>query len=131
MYAVQPTEPTEFGEARFDKPFKELFLWAVLMNRPALARFFWERTDHPVMNALVASRINNSLFQLASENANSHFAAKFRQQSKFVYGDFLCSTILDIGNTKIWPKVSLIRRSNSMRIKRYSLSSCLMHNGTN
>ncbi len=75
---------TEFSEARFDKPFKELFLWAVLMNRPALAQFFWERTDYPVMNALVASRINSSFFQLASENANSYFAAKFREQAKLV-----------------------------------------------
>lgn len=38
---------------RFEKPFRELFLWAVLMNRYELARFMWEKGEEAVSDALV------------------------------------------------------------------------------
>uniref|UniRef100_A0A914VVE5 Uncharacterized protein n=1 Tax=Plectus sambesii TaxID=2011161 RepID=A0A914VVE5_9BILA len=70
-------ESIAYNDASFDKPFKELFFWAVLVNRPRLARFFWECTDHPVMNALVASKIYGSMSERANGNANSHLADHF------------------------------------------------------
>lgn len=42
---------------RFEKPFRELFLWAVLMNRYELARFMWEKGEEAVSDALVACRL--------------------------------------------------------------------------
>lgn len=32
----------------FPAPFRELFIWAILMDRSRMARFFWERGDNPV-----------------------------------------------------------------------------------
>ncbi|CAH1785123.1 unnamed protein product [Owenia fusiformis] len=45
----------------FHKPFRELFIWAVLMNRLELAKFLWERGDEAVINAIAASAICKSL----------------------------------------------------------------------
>ncbi|KAJ7392349.1 hypothetical protein OS493_012008 [Desmophyllum pertusum] len=42
---------------RFEKPFRELFLWAVLMNRYELARFMWEKGEEAVSDALAACRL--------------------------------------------------------------------------
>ena len=41
----------------FEKPFRELFLWAVLMNRFEMARFMWERSEEAVADSLVAARL--------------------------------------------------------------------------
>ena len=69
------------SEARFQKPFKELFLWAVLMNRPELARFFWERGDNPVILALVATKVYDSLAKLVQE-ANMDLNKVYKQHKK-------------------------------------------------
>ena len=42
---------------RFEKPFRELFLWAVLLNRFELARFMWEKGEEAVSDALAACRL--------------------------------------------------------------------------
>lgn len=42
---------------RFEKPFRELFLWAVLLNRYELARFMWEKGEEAVSDALAACRL--------------------------------------------------------------------------
>uniref|UniRef100_A0A914W1B9 TRPM SLOG domain-containing protein n=1 Tax=Plectus sambesii TaxID=2011161 RepID=A0A914W1B9_9BILA len=70
-------ESIEYNDSNFDEPFKELFFWAVLVNRPTLARFFWECTEHPIMNALVASKIYSSMSERASVSATSHLADHF------------------------------------------------------
>ena len=74
---TQPTTPMASGAAQvesgepvaststksqpkdiFEKPFRELFLWAVLMNRFELALCMWENVEEEaVPNALVACRI--------------------------------------------------------------------------
>ncbi|XP_072042106.1 transient receptor potential cation channel subfamily M member-like 2 [Amphiura filiformis] len=41
----------------FEQPFKELFLWAVLMNRIEMAEFFWQRCENPISTAIAASQI--------------------------------------------------------------------------
>lgn len=42
---------------RFEKPFRELFLWAVLLNRFEMARFMWEKGEEAVSDALAACRL--------------------------------------------------------------------------
>ena len=42
---------------RFQKPFRELFLWAVLLNRFEMARFMWEKGEEAVSDALAACRL--------------------------------------------------------------------------
>ena len=47
---------SEFA-TRFEKPFRELFLWAVLLNRFELARFIWQKGEEAITDALVACRL--------------------------------------------------------------------------
>lgn len=54
---------------RFEKPFRELFLWAVLMNRYELARFMWEKGEEAVSDALAACR----LFQAMQDQVEDDF----------------------------------------------------------
>ncbi|KAL8615582.1 hypothetical protein ACOMHN_016159 [Nucella lapillus] len=51
------TTDTEAEEElnQFKRPYKQLMIWAVLMNRPELAKFFWEMGEEPITSALSAS----------------------------------------------------------------------------
>ncbi|XP_071947504.1 transient receptor potential cation channel subfamily M member 3-like [Antedon mediterranea] len=51
----------------FPRPFRELFLWAVLVGRMDLAEFFWERGEDPVCLAIVASRMLRSMSKRAQD----------------------------------------------------------------
>ena len=51
--SVGPTSQPEM----FKNPFRELFLWAVLMNHFELARCMWEKGEEAVADALVACGI--------------------------------------------------------------------------
>ncbi|XP_033125052.1 transient receptor potential cation channel subfamily M member 1-like [Anneissia japonica] len=51
----------------FQRPFRELFLWAVLVSRMELAEFFWERGEDPVCLAIVASRLFRSMSKRAQD----------------------------------------------------------------
>eukprot|EP00057_Strongylocentrotus_purpuratus_P006530 XP_011661004.1 PREDICTED: transient receptor potential cation channel subfamily M member 1 isoform X3 [Strongylocentrotus purpuratus] len=41
----------------FDHPFRELFIWAILMDRPEIAAYLWEQVDAPLSSAITASAI--------------------------------------------------------------------------
>ncbi|XP_063963510.1 transient receptor potential cation channel subfamily M member 1-like [Lytechinus pictus] len=41
----------------FDHPFRELFIWAVLSDRPEIAAYLWEQVDDPLSSAITASAI--------------------------------------------------------------------------
>ena len=45
----------------FQDPYTELFIWAILTNKPMLVDFFWQRTDQPLLNALIAASIYSKL----------------------------------------------------------------------
>ncbi|XP_076461799.1 transient receptor potential cation channel subfamily M member 8-like [Babylonia areolata] len=51
------TTDTEAEEEpnQFKRPYKQLMIWAVLLNRQELAKFFWEMGDEPITSALSAS----------------------------------------------------------------------------
>ena len=55
----QPKAKDDISEfaTRFEKPFRELFLWAVLLNRFELARFIWEKGEEAITDALAACRL--------------------------------------------------------------------------
>ncbi|PAA88976.1 hypothetical protein BOX15_Mlig008865g1, partial [Macrostomum lignano] len=42
---------------QLDRPFNQLFFWAVLFGRQTMARFLWERTDEAVPLALAACKV--------------------------------------------------------------------------
>lgn len=55
----QPETEDDISEfaTRFEKPFRELFLWAVLLNRFELARFIWQKGEEAITDALAACRL--------------------------------------------------------------------------
>ena len=55
----QPKTEDDISEdaTRFEKPFRELFLWAVLLNRFELARFIWQKSEEAITDALAACRL--------------------------------------------------------------------------
>ena len=56
--SVEFRPENENSVVKFENPFRELFLWAVLMNRFELARCMWEKVEEEaVPNALAACRI--------------------------------------------------------------------------
>ena len=56
--SIASTSDQSRPQNEFKKPFRELFLWAVLMNRFELARCMWEKVEEEaVPNALAACRI--------------------------------------------------------------------------
>ncbi len=69
---------SDIDETVFPKPFRELFIWAVLLDRAELARFLWERGDSPVLTALLATKLFDSMHHLAVLS-NTQLAERYRQ----------------------------------------------------
>ncbi|XP_005094347.1 transient receptor potential cation channel subfamily M member 3 [Aplysia californica] len=53
------TDDTDAEDERdhFKRPYKELMIWAIIMNRSQMAQLFWEFGDEPITSALVATRL--------------------------------------------------------------------------
>ncbi|XP_070540267.1 transient receptor potential cation channel subfamily M member-like 2 [Ptychodera flava] len=51
----------------FSKPFRELFLWAILMGRLEMAEFLWELSDEAISSAVVAVKIFKSMSESISD----------------------------------------------------------------
>ena len=47
----------------FEEPYVELFLWAVICNKPGLITFFWKRCAQPILMAVIAALIYAKLLQ--------------------------------------------------------------------
>ncbi|BHF64910.1 hypothetical protein SprV_0200791800 [Sparganum proliferum] len=55
-YELTSTTPfRELGKRRFQNPFQELFLWAVLFHRHEMALFFWHHSTDAIFLAIVGS----------------------------------------------------------------------------
>nr|XP_006816420.1 PREDICTED: transient receptor potential cation channel subfamily M member 3-like [Saccoglossus kowalevskii] len=67
----------------FEKPYRELFIWAVLMGRMDLAEFLWEYGDEAISSAIAAVKIFSDMAYLMSnpEDKQSYLenAKKFEQ----------------------------------------------------
>ena len=50
-----PWAMPDISEERFDHPFLELFIWAVLSNKAGLRDYFWEKSGHPLVAAILAA----------------------------------------------------------------------------
>ncbi|RDD40557.1 Transient receptor potential cation channel trpm [Trichoplax sp. H2] len=66
----------------FDNPIHEMFLWAVLSNRPEMAYFMWERGEESIAAALVGSKL---FMAMASDNKidSEKSAALIKDAKKF------------------------------------------------
>ena len=45
------------------EPYVELFIWAVRCNKGLLVEFFWNRTNNPVLMAVIAGCVYSKLAQ--------------------------------------------------------------------
>lgn len=84
--------------SRFQYPFHELMVWAVLMKRQKMALFLWQRGEEAMAKALVACKLYKSM---AHESSESELVDDISQDldnnSKLVDAEqTLC--VLDIGS---------------------------------
>ncbi|XP_077992879.1 transient receptor potential cation channel subfamily M member 8-like [Glandiceps talaboti] len=86
----QGEEETEMGSfeltnpaMNFEKPFRELFLWAILMGRLEMAEFLWELGDEAISSGIAAVKIFSSMSEHISDPEDSkgynEDAKKFEQ----------------------------------------------------
>lgn len=54
--------------SRFQYPFHELMVWAVLMKRQKMALFLWQRGEETMAKALVACKLYKSMAHESSES---------------------------------------------------------------
>ena len=79
-YNLKGKSRTKESATRFGKPFRELLLWAVLLNRFELARFLWEQGEEAITEALTACW----LFQVMHDKINEdhhEMRAEFKQHA--------------------------------------------------
>lgn len=54
--------------SRFQYPFHELMVWAVLMKRQKMALFLWQRGEETMAKALVACKLYKAMAHESSES---------------------------------------------------------------
>ena len=67
----------------FENPFHELFIWAVLMKRPEMARFMWQKGEEALAKALVAMKMFKRMAQ-----------ASFQIDARILHSDWLIKSML-------------------------------------
>ncbi|CAC5368004.1 TRPM3 [Mytilus coruscus] len=78
----------------FDNPNKELFLWAVMMNRKDIAMLFWKRGRDYTCSALMASALTKALAKIADSDEDMELSLSYMENSKF-YEGLACSLITE------------------------------------
>ncbi|GIX92199.1 transient receptor potential cation channel trpm [Caerostris extrusa] len=63
-----PCETTIMRDMRFNYPFNELLLWAVLTNRQKMALFMWQNGEEAIVKALVACKLYKAMAQEAAQD---------------------------------------------------------------
>ncbi|KFM78093.1 Transient receptor hypothetical cation channel trpm, partial [Stegodyphus mimosarum] len=58
-----PCETACLRDLRFNYPFNELLLWAVLTNRQKMALFMWQNGEEAIVKALVACKLYKAMAQ--------------------------------------------------------------------
>ncbi|VDI20399.1 Hypothetical predicted protein, partial [Mytilus galloprovincialis] len=64
-------------------PFKELFIWAVLMNRKEMAKLFWKKDMDFICAALYASSLAKKLEKAASSEGYMELTKYFAEDSRY------------------------------------------------
>ncbi|XP_063412344.1 transient receptor potential cation channel subfamily M member 1-like [Mytilus trossulus] len=64
-------------------PFKELFIWAVLMNRKEMAKLFWKKDRDFICAALYASSLAKKLEKTASSEGYMELTKYFADDSRY------------------------------------------------
>lgn len=81
--------------SRFQYPFHELLVWAVLMKRQRMALFLWQRGEEAMAKALVACKLYKAM---AHESSQSELVDDISQDlennSKCVHVDFKTNSLI-------------------------------------
>jgi len=65
-------------------PERELFLWAVLLNRQEIARIFWRASADHIGGALTACMLMRSLAKAADNEGELDLAEQLRVNAEYV-----------------------------------------------
>uniref|UniRef100_UPI00398ECA5E transient receptor potential cation channel subfamily M member 5 n=1 Tax=Pristiophorus japonicus TaxID=55135 RepID=UPI00398ECA5E len=111
---------------KFENPWRDLFLWAVLLNRQEMANYFWEMGPEAVPAALAACRILKEMARLESdtETARSMKEAKYDQLALDVFGACYTNSedrafSLLIRKTKYWSKTTCLQLATEADAKSF------------
>ncbi|XP_072374998.1 transient receptor potential cation channel subfamily M member 5 [Scyliorhinus torazame] len=111
---------------KLENPWRDLFLWAVLLNRQEMANYFWEMGPEAVPAALAACKILKEMAHLESdaETARSMKKAKYDQLALDLFGQ--CYTncedrafCLLIRKTKYWSKTTCLQLATEADAKSF------------
>ena len=71
------------GAKAFEDPYFELFIWAVLMNKPLLRDFFWTKCGSPLVCCILAGAVYSTLAKI--------FRSKEAKKNSKILDNFLLS----------------------------------------
>ena len=67
---------------KFPHPERELFFWAILVNRQELSKLFWKAGRDQIGGALVASIMLKSLSEVADRDEEFQLASDLKNSSE-------------------------------------------------
>ncbi len=80
-YSTKDTQTQETNQQGIEHPERELFLWALLLNRKNLALMFWRLGSDHIGGALTASMLSQSLSEVAEQDEELDLAEQLRNDS--------------------------------------------------
>ncbi|KAF8784547.1 Transient receptor potential cation channel like protein [Argiope bruennichi] len=79
-------ESTGISGEHFEQPFRELFIWAIIVLRTELALFFWNETQKPLQMAVVATALYWRLNMSYENEEKSIYVDKKKEFEKIAVG---------------------------------------------
>ena len=122
-----PKVMNENNSKLFDYPFFELFIWAVLCNKPNLRGYFWEKSGCPLVAALFASTfygVLSEMYKLSDteevKNLRTEFLHKANSVMQIAYENDLSKALaLAEKKTERFGNRSLIQLSFINNLKSF------------
>ena len=71
------------------KPHRDLFAWALLMNRIEMAMVFWEAGNENIAASLAASRMLNKMASIANQADEINLYQKLTENAELVHNDYV------------------------------------------
>ena len=83
---LQIDESSSGGFGESDKyPFNDLFLWAILTKKFAIARLMWQRGRGTLAKALVGGRLCYRMANVAKKKYNTDAVDRLMEETKYAY----------------------------------------------
>ncbi|XP_035224891.1 transient receptor potential cation channel subfamily M member 1-like isoform X2 [Stegodyphus dumicola] len=95
-------ESTGISGEHFEQPFRELFIWAIIVLRTEMALFFWSETQKPLQMSIVATALYWRLNMSYENEEKSIYVDKKQEFEKIAIG------VLEECDKMDWKKTSEI-----------------------